>query len=887
MTITGEQPKDGTTTAVSAWRRMRLWGLAHAVDDLYQGLVPATVPYFVLERHYGYVAASGLTLAATLGNSVPQPVFGLAVDRLRAGWMAGAGVGVAGLGLCLAGVVPGYAGAWCMILLSGLGVAMFHPAAGKAAREQAGDSAAAMSLFAAGGSAGFFLAPALATPALIALGVRATAVFLPPAALMSFVLLRRHRREAGREAAARRPRGRDQWRPFAALTCIEVLRSAAFFGLNTFIELYWIRHLHATRGLAGAALTCFLAGGVGGTLLGGRIADRIGAVRTVQAGAAVTLPALGVLLLAPGGIAPLAGAFATGVALNIPFAVLVKLGQDYLPARPGTAAGVTLGLGVSVGGLLAPLLGLVADAHGPRGALIVLLAVPPAAMAFGLLLRDPGRAGLQQRQRGLVRLPPEVLLEDLGENGLVRRGGREQRHGGTELHRIHGAEDLLGTLALDAGDDPGAFGQPGTEHRVPEVGPGLSQRGDRELPRRRAAAQALDLREDEPHPVAHLPARAQFGDRAPVRAVRVLRGREPLEPVRIVHVNADLLRPVRNFRGRTALPPLAARPAAPCAGPAMARLGLGAELVFLAPVRAAEGVGPRGTARPGELVFPAAGVRAAEGAGPRGTARPGELVFPAAAGIRTAEGVRWPVPGFRILGGGHGGLLCAGVLLRMLPPSGQPAYCPEAADPGRLLRSQLRGDAEGHLALLVHARVELLVVEHRSRRGLKEDADARFLKHLISRDRPLGQRQLERRCLVTLRRDTQAGRRGQLGLRCQAADRRDGAVGQHEHVLLLLSEASGVGLAVPAAARLNRLRPGILRGPRRLWRQPSAGLFRSASLRGRRGWLGPRRWRYGHGQARWARHCPSRRLADLSFAYHTTTSLPGISHHVRAGSMRS
>lgn len=109
-----------------------------------------------------------------------------------------------------------------------------------------------------------------------------------------------------------------------------MLRSAAFFGLNTFIELYWIRHLDASRALAGIALTCFL--------------------------------------LAPGEFAPLAAALATGIALNIPFAVLVKLGQDYLPTRPGTAAGVTLGLGVSVGGLLA---------------------VPPAALLAGLALRDP------------------------------------------------------------------------------------------------------------------------------------------------------------------------------------------------------------------------------------------------------------------------------------------------------------------------------------------------------------------------------------------------------------------------------------------------------------------------------------------------------------------
>jgi MFS transporter, FSR family, fosmidomycin resistance protein len=162
MTIT-DQRKD--TGAPSTWRRMRLWGLAHAIDDLYQGLVSSVVPYFVLDRHYGYVAASGLTLAATLGSSIPQPLFGVIADRRNAGWMAGAGVGLAGLGLSVAGLIPGYGTAWCAILLSGLGVAMFHPAAGKAARQEAGDSAAAMSLFAAGGSVGFFLAPALATPA--------------------------------------------------------------------------------------------------------------------------------------------------------------------------------------------------------------------------------------------------------------------------------------------------------------------------------------------------------------------------------------------------------------------------------------------------------------------------------------------------------------------------------------------------------------------------------------------------------------------------------------------------------------------------------------------------------------------------------------------------
>src|SRR5579863_2063883 len=98
----------------SAWRRMRLWAAAHAIDDVYQGLVPACVPYFVLDRHYGYVAASGLTLAATLGAALPQLVVGFVVDRYRLSWMAGAGVSLAGVGLGLSGVVPGYALVWML-----------------------------------------------------------------------------------------------------------------------------------------------------------------------------------------------------------------------------------------------------------------------------------------------------------------------------------------------------------------------------------------------------------------------------------------------------------------------------------------------------------------------------------------------------------------------------------------------------------------------------------------------------------------------------------------------------------------------------------------------------------------------------------------------------
>jgi FSR family fosmidomycin resistance protein-like MFS transporter len=368
---------------------MWVWASAHAVDDLYQGLVPAAVPYFVLDRHIGYLGASGLALAATLGSALPQLATGVLADRRRVRWLAPAGVSLAGIGVGLAGLVPGYPLIFALLLVSGFGVAMFHPPAGRDARAAAGSSARAMSYFAAGGSVGFFLAPALATPALDRLGVGATALFIPPAVLMGFVLLRHHHTTAAVAVGRRGGEGVDRPGLFAALTGVEIVRSTVSFGTNTFISLYWIRHLHASSMLGGTALTLELGGGVLGTLAGGRIGDRIGLVATVRVGNALMIPALVSLLACQQPYAALPLALLVGLVVNIPFAVLVKLGQDYLPSRPGTAAGVTLGLAVSAGGLFQPLLGAVANWRGPQATLTVLALIPLIALAGSTLLKEP------------------------------------------------------------------------------------------------------------------------------------------------------------------------------------------------------------------------------------------------------------------------------------------------------------------------------------------------------------------------------------------------------------------------------------------------------------------------------------------------------------------
>lgn len=374
-----------------------LTSAAHVVDDIYQGCIPALLPFLVVERHYSYAAISGLTLAATVLSSVAQPVFGWWTDRSPRRWMIAVGIGTAAVGVALSGLFDSYSITWAVIALSGLGVAAFHPEAARAARHAAGDSNRAMSVFALGGNVGFALGTLVATPVLLAAGLRGTALLVVPGLLMVALLAARLNRTLDGPTGARRrrrlPSGVDDWSAFRRLTAVVITRSVLFFGLTSFLAVYFIHELGSTTAVGGAALTTFLASGALGTLLGGWLADRFGRLTSIRWGLAIIAPALAGLLLAPNVAVAFVFVAVTGVATFMPFSVFVVLGQDYLPNRIGTASGVTVGLAVSVGGLFTPLFGWIADASSLTTAFWLLAVLPLVGFALSLAMRPPSATG--------------------------------------------------------------------------------------------------------------------------------------------------------------------------------------------------------------------------------------------------------------------------------------------------------------------------------------------------------------------------------------------------------------------------------------------------------------------------------------------------------------
>ena len=369
---------------------MAVVSTAHAMADCCQAAVAALLPFLIAENGWSYATASALVLAGAVSSSIVQPVFGHFADRRSLAWLMPLGILLASVGVALAAVAPSFGLAFAATVVSGLGVAAFHPEGSRYANYLSGARrATGMSLFSLGGNAGFALGPAFVTPAVLLLGLPGALLLIVPGATVALWLALELPRLGGFRPAAGpagfRALGEDDWPSFTRLGVVIGARTVLFFALLTFVPLYFVDVLQRSEQAGNTALIVFLAGGAFGTLVGGRLADRVGRRPVVIGSLTVATPLVLLFLALPAATAtPLL--FVIGAAVISSFSVTVVMGQEYLPNRIGIASGVTLGLAIGLGGLAAPLLGLLADAHGLETALLVAGLMPLLGVAATLTL---------------------------------------------------------------------------------------------------------------------------------------------------------------------------------------------------------------------------------------------------------------------------------------------------------------------------------------------------------------------------------------------------------------------------------------------------------------------------------------------------------------------
>lgn len=353
----------------------------HICSDINQGAISALLPFLAASGEYSYVALTGLVFAANIASAVIQPLFGWLGDRRHMPWLMALGIFLAGAGIAGMGIASSYPMLAASSVLSGIGVAMFHPDGGRLANLAAGEHKGnGMSIFAVGGNIGFFVGPIMAAAAVSAWGMPGTLVFLAPVTICAAVLLRynkafvglNHKDAAQDVGTGTETAAHERWGSFALAMVVLSARSVLSYGIMAIVPLYLSGVLGQTESVSSLAISVFSITGAVATILSGRTGERVGAVRLTIA----CLLASAAMLFALQASASVALCFAltAGLAIGVDlfYASLVAHGMGYVPAHLGMASGLTYGVAVAAGGAFEPVLGMAGDTWGLSVALVVL-----------------------------------------------------------------------------------------------------------------------------------------------------------------------------------------------------------------------------------------------------------------------------------------------------------------------------------------------------------------------------------------------------------------------------------------------------------------------------------------------------------------------------------
>ncbi|NLX91547.1 MAG: MFS transporter [Firmicutes bacterium] len=379
-----------------------LWilSIGHLIVDLGQGVLPIVTPLLAESLNLNYFQVGTVALAFTLSSAIIQPVFGVLSDRYSMPWLMPLGLFLSGFGLALAGMVNSYGLLLLAVLLSGVGVAGYHPEGSKLAHfvSEDGKAGSSMAIFSVGGNLGFGLGPLFAVFVLSFSGMGSIFGVMIPGVLAAlvFMFLLPGFKQILEEKSSKKKNDKEQTiisgTRVAYLTLLILyvtVRSWIHSGLVYFIPFYF----PGFRGIAEPEylVSIFLIAGAVGTLLGGPFADRFGGRNGLLVSMVVSLVAIYPFLNLNGYWIPVL-AFICGLSVISTFSTTVVFGQRLLPHNVGLASGLLLGFGVGMGSIGVTILGAIADYAGLPFTMNIISLLPVLGIVLAFTLPDV-RAG--------------------------------------------------------------------------------------------------------------------------------------------------------------------------------------------------------------------------------------------------------------------------------------------------------------------------------------------------------------------------------------------------------------------------------------------------------------------------------------------------------------
>lgn len=349
-----------------------LLAMGHFFNDFYCNFLPILLPILIPKLGLSLTLSGALVMVMSLSANVLQPVFGYFMDKYNFNKIMPLIIPFGAVFICLTNWASNFIVLAVLIGLSGLAVSTFHPMGAGLVSKVAPDGkiSTCISIFVAGGSFGFALAPILLVYFMQMYNLDYLPILIIPAIILGVLMYSSGLSKARfvNEQVAKNMHFNLaqilQNKPLMLLNISMGLRAWLFTALVTFLPL-WAIEKGCDNTLSGWILTIYLCGSVIGGLIGGALNDKIGYKKVILWALIFTLiPTMYFLFAQQIDILMYIALFVGGGLVMAANPGAIVWGQDLLPDNPGMASGMMLGLSFGLGGFGTMLTGSLAESYG-------------------------------------------------------------------------------------------------------------------------------------------------------------------------------------------------------------------------------------------------------------------------------------------------------------------------------------------------------------------------------------------------------------------------------------------------------------------------------------------------------------------------------------------
>ena len=349
-----------------------LLAMGHFFNDFYCNFLPILLPILIPKLGLSLTLSGALVMVMSLSANVLQPVFGYFMDKYNFNKIMPLIIPFGAVFICLTNWASNFIVLAVLIGLSGLAVSTFHPMGAGLVSKVAPDGkiSTCISIFVAGGSFGFALAPIVLVYFMQMYSLDYLPILIIPAIILGVLMYSSGLSKARfvNEQVAKNMHFNLaqilQNKPLMLLNISMGLRAWLFTALVTFLPL-WAIEKGCDNTLSGWILTIYLCGSVIGGLIGGALNDKIGYKKVILWALIFTLiPTMYFLFAQQIDILMYIALFVGGGLVMAANPGAIVWGQDLLPDNPGMASGMMLGLSFGLGGFGTMLTGSLAESYG-------------------------------------------------------------------------------------------------------------------------------------------------------------------------------------------------------------------------------------------------------------------------------------------------------------------------------------------------------------------------------------------------------------------------------------------------------------------------------------------------------------------------------------------